>query len=216
MAKSMKNKFDDHDRELLSNLFGEMEEDSIDQIFEEGHKTNLEPGEYLFRQGDVENDLYVVLSGRLRAINESKNGVSILGDIAEGEPVGELALFTDEPRMAAVLAIRKSEVLKISKAEYHAVVAKNPQFASALTKFVIKRMRRNVLEQKVEAAPKNIVFIQLQEDYDLGSWIHEIKNQLEAFSIPSQVLDSASKENDGSNSLPGILESNKGGKSTCM
>jgi NTE family protein len=210
MSKTVKNKFDDHDRELLSNLFGEMEENSINQIFEEGHKTNLEAGDYLFRQGDSKNDLYVVLSGRLRAIHESKNGITILGDIAEGEPVGELALFTDEPRMASVLAIRKSLVLKISKAEYHAVVAKNPQFASALTKFVIKRMRRNVLEQKVEAAPKNIVFVQLQEDYELGPWINEIKNNLEALSIHPQVMDSAMKENDGSTSILEILESNKG------
>lgn len=210
MSKSIKNKFDDHDRELLSNLFGEMEVNSINQIFEGGHKTILEAGEYLFRQGDSQNDLYVVLSGRLRAINESKNGIAILGDIAEGEPVGELALFTGEPRMAAVLAIRKSEVLKISKTEYHAVVVKNPQFASALTKFVINRMRRNVLEQKVEAAPKNIVFIQLQEDYELGPWINEIKNNLEALSIHSQVLDRSTIEIDGTTPLLEILESNKG------
>jgi predicted acylesterase/phospholipase RssA len=206
----MKNKFDDHSRELLSNLFGEMEESSLRQIFEGGKKTELDTGQYLFRQGDSENDLYIVLSGRLRAINEDKNGITVLGDIAEGEPVGELALFTDEPRMAAVLAIRKSLVLKISKAEFHAVVAKNPQFASALTKFVINRMRRNVLEQKVEAAPKNIVFIQLQEDYDLGPWIHEIKNSLEALFLQPQVLDRSTQEKDSSTPVLGLLESHKG------
>lgn len=206
----MKNKFDDHYRELLSNLFGEMEESSLRQIFEGGKKTELDAGAYLFRQGDSENDLYVVLSGRLRAINEDKNGITILGDIAEGEPVGELALFTDEPRMAAVLAIRKSVVLKISKAEYHTVITKNPHFASALTKFVINRMRRNVLEQKVEAAPKNIVFIQLQEDYDLGPWINEIRNNLEALSIQPQVLDRASKKNNSSTPVLELLESHKG------
>jgi len=206
----MKNKFNDHYRELLSNLFGEMEESSLRQIFEGGKKTELDAGEYLFRQGDSENDLYVVLSGRLRAINEDKSGITILGDIAEGEPVGELALFTDEPRMAAVLAIRKSMVLKISKAEYHTVVSKNPHFASALTKFVINRMRRNVLEQKVEAIPKNIVFIQLQEEYDLGPWINQIKNNLEELSIRPQVLDRAFKKNDGSTPVLELMESHKG------
>jgi predicted acylesterase/phospholipase RssA len=207
---AMKNNFDDHYRELLSNLFGEMEESSLRQIFEGGIKIELDAGKYLFRQGDSENDLYVVLSGRLRAINEEKSGITILGDIAEGEPVGELALFSDEPRMAAVLAIRKSVLLKISKAEYHAIVAKNPQFASALTKFVINRMRRNVLEQKVEAIPKNIVFIQLQEDYDLGPWINEIKINLEALSIQTQVLDRAFNKDDGSTPALELMESHNG------
>lgn len=202
----MKNKFDDHYRELLSNLFGEMEESSLKQIFDAGKKIELEAGEYLFKQGDSQNELYVVLSGRLRAINEAKSGTVILGDIAEGEPVGEIALFTNEPRMAAVLAIRKSLVLEISKAEYHTAVAKNPEFASALTRFVINRMRRNLLEQKVEAIPKNIVIIQLQQDHNIDYWVSEIKTTLETMHIPTQVLgqDIPSKE------LPELLEQHKG------
>lgn len=206
MSKEMKNKFDDHYRELLSNLFGEMEESSLKQIFDAGKKIELEAGEYLFKQGDSQNELYVVLSGRLRAINEAKSGTVILGDIAEGEPVGEIALFTNEPRMAAVLAIRKSLVLEISKAEYHTAVAKNPEFASALTRFVINRMRRNLLEQKVEAIPKNIVIIQLQQDHNIDYWVSEIKTTLETMHIPTQVLgqDIPSKE------LPELLEQHKG------
>lgn len=202
----MKNKFDDHYRELLSNLFGEMEESSLKQIFDAGKKIELEAGEYLFKQGDSQNELYVVLSGRLRAINEAKSGTVILGDIAEGEPVGEIALFTNEPRMAAVLAFRKSLVLEISKAEYHTAVAKNPEFASALTRFVINRMRRNLLEQKVEAIPKNIVIIQLQQDHNIDYWVSEIKTTLETMHIPTQVLgqDIPSKE------LPELLEQHKG------
>ncbi|WP_373522357.1 patatin-like phospholipase family protein [Aquiflexum sp.] len=206
----MKNKFDDHYRELLSNLFGEMEESSLKQIFEAGKKIELDAGEYLFKQGDSENELYVVLSGRLRAINESKSGTVILGDIAEGEPVGEIALFTNEPRMAAVLAIRKSVVLEISKAEYHSAVAKNPEFASALTRFVINRMRRNVLEQKVEAIPKNIVIIQLQQDLNIDYWVSEIKRTLETMHIPTQILGRESKGEKNYKELSELLEQHKG------
>jgi NTE family protein len=65
-----------------------------------------------------------VLSGRLRAINQDKNNTLVLGDIAEGEPVGEIALFTNEPRMAGVLAIRKSLVLEINRDLYHTLVSK--------------------------------------------------------------------------------------------
>ncbi|WP_373495934.1 patatin-like phospholipase family protein [Aquiflexum sp.] len=206
----MKNKFDDHYRDLLSNLFGEMEESSLRQIFEAGKKIKLEAGEYLFKQGDSQNELYVVLSGRLRAINESKSGTVILGDIAEGEPVGEIALFTNEPRMAAVLAIRKSIVLEISKAEYHNAVAKNPEFASALTRFVINRMRRNILEQKVEAIPKNIVIFQLQQDLNMDYWVSEIKSNLETMHIPTQILGGESKGEKNSKELPELLEQHKG------
>jgi predicted acylesterase/phospholipase RssA len=206
----MKNKFDDHYQELLSNLFGEMDESSLRQIFEGGKKIELDAGEYLFKQGDSQNELYVVLSGRLRAINEDKGGTVILGDIAEGEPVGEIALFTNEPRMAAVIAIRKSIVLEISKNEYHNAVVKNPEFASALTRFVIKRMRRNLLEQKVEATPKNIVIIHLQLDLNIDYWVTEIKSNLESMHIPTQILGLESKGEKNAKVLPELLEQHKG------
>jgi len=202
--------FDDNHRRLLGNLFGEMEEISLKQIFESGRKIELEAGEYLFKQGDKKNELYIVLSGRLRVINQDKSNTVVLGDIAEGEPVGEIALFTNEPRMAGVLAIRKSTVLEIDKDLYHAVVSQNPGFASALTRFVIKRMRRNELEKKVESAPRNIVILPLQEDLEISHWTAELKNNLSASYIPAQVLDRDSEINDPSKSFSEILESFQG------
>jgi NTE family protein len=202
--------FDDHYRRLLSNLFGEIEENSLKQIFESGKKIELDSGEYLFRQGDKKNDLYIVLSGRLRAINQDKSNTVVLGDIAEGEPVGEIALFTDEPRMAGVVAIRKSVVLEISKDQYHSVVSRNPGFASALTKFVIKRMRRNELEKNIESAPKNIVILQLQKDLDISFWTKELKTHLASIYIPAQVLDMESNIGDSTKPFMEILESLQG------
>jgi NTE family protein len=202
--------FDDHHRRLLGNLFGEMDESSLKQIFESANKIELEQGEYLFNQGDKESDLYIVLSGRLRAINQDKNNTLVLGDIAEGEPVGEIALFTNEPRMAGVLAIRKSLVLEINRGLYHTLVSKNPGFASALTRFVIKRMRRNELEKKVESPPKNIVILKLQPDLEIDYWTNELKNQLNALYIPSEVLDKESNFTDTSKPFMEILESFNG------
>lgn len=122
---------------------------------------------------------FLVLSGRLRAVQEKDGNAVILGDIAEGEPVGEIALFTNEPRMASVIAVRKSMVLDINQDHYKAIVSKSPDFAAALTRFVINRLRRNVLQQHVEAAPKNIALIHLQPEDDLSGFLTAIKDQLQ-------------------------------------
>lgn len=134
-----------HDIDVLACLFTELEHDALQKIMEAGEKRSIEPGSYLFRQGDVENSLYIVLRGRLRAVKEDANGLQNLGDIGEGEPTGEFALFTNEPRMASVLAIRKTTVLGINKQEYLKLVAKNPAFAGMLTSFLIKRSARGTL-----------------------------------------------------------------------
>lgn len=164
--------------QLLQKLFEEMDQASLQEIYQKGKKVKLKAGDYLFKQGDSKNELFIVLSGRLRATNQEKGGAVILGDIAEGEPVGEMALFTKEPRMASVVAIRNSSVLEIGKEQYKDIVQKHPDFAAALTNFIIKRLRRNVLQQHVEAAPKNIAIIPLQNDLDLSYWVDAIQENL--------------------------------------
>lgn len=180
---------DIHHLHVLDHLFEELDNDALLKILIAGEKQQVEAGEYLFNQGDLENSLYVVLSGRLRAVIQDKNGTNILGDIGEGEPTGEFALFTNEPRMASVLAIRKTIVLKINKQEYLNLVAQNPAFAGLLTSFLIKRLRRNILEQHMSSSPKNIALINLQPAHDLSPWTDVIERILEDNGIPIQVFD---------------------------
>lgn len=179
---------------LFQKLFGGMTEETMDQIFKFGTEVTLETGDYLFRQGAKENVLYIVLSGRLRAIKEDGNGTRILGDIGQGEPVGEFALFTNEPRMASVLAIRKSVVLEFTQEEYQSLVSKNPSLAISLTNFVIQRLRRNTFQQNKSTPPKNIALINLQADHDISPWTGGMENYFSEKKTPVQVFDYASQQ----------------------
>lgn len=184
---------DSHHLHVLAQLFKELSNDAVIRILEAGKKEELEAGDYLFRQGDLANSLYVVLSGRLRAVMQDKNGTNILGDIGEGEPTGEFALFTNEPRMASVLAIRKTVILKITKQEYLDLVGQNPAFSGILTGYLIRRLRRNIMEQHMSSTPKNIALINLQPGHDLGPWTTDIERTLEESGFPIQVFDHESK-----------------------
>ncbi len=48
-----------HNRKILLQLFGELEEDLLDQILETGNTHEVEIGQFLFHQGDKENSLYI-------------------------------------------------------------------------------------------------------------------------------------------------------------
>src|SRR5262249_46106186 len=83
--------------------------------------------EVLFRQGDAGAGVYVVVSGRLRALVRDPHGrEKVVGEIQRGETVGEMALFTGEPRMATVLAVRDTELVRLDAAAFEALVAKCP------------------------------------------------------------------------------------------
>lgn len=74
----------------------------------------LKRGELLFREGDAGSNFFLVQSGRLRAFQKDKSSeggpARILGDIASGELVGEMAVLGESIRTAGVAALRDSTV----------------------------------------------------------------------------------------------------------
>jgi NTE family protein len=202
--------FDPHHLQLLSRTFEGLSESALTHILQEGKKYEIDPGEYLFRQGSHDNTLYIVLSGRLRAVLEDHHGIHILGDIGVGEPVGEYAMFTNEPRMASVLAIRKTMVLEITKETYFNIVSQNPVFASTLTSVLIKRINNNILEQNRSGAPKNIALINLQPLNDLGDWTNEMEKTLKGSGISTQVFNDGALPEDQYRNIFDTLEQHNG------
>ena len=196
--------------DILLKIFGNLDESQIKKVFNNTQIHELEVGEYLFKQGDTENSLYIVLSGRLRVILQNDNGNQILGDISTGEPVGELALFTKEPRIASVVAIRKSVVFQLTEADYLRLVNQYPTFAHTLSNYVINRLRRNAFQQRMGAPPKNIAVVKLQQDMDISPWTNEIRHQLGLMKVNINVYFAEDHLNEQSNALFDEMENHDG------
>src|SRR5580658_5082819 len=80
---------------------------------------SLPGGQILFREGDEDDSLYVVLSGRLGAFLRNDHGKEILiRQMVSGETVGEMALLSGERRSAMVLAMRNTELVRLSKSAF--------------------------------------------------------------------------------------------------
>lgn len=200
-----------HNRAIPLRLFGELDDELVTQILEKGKALELDTGAFLFHQGDKDNSLYIVLSGRFRALAEQGDGtLHALGDIGEGEPVGEFALFMAEPRSASVVAIRKSIVLELKETEYLEIVSTYPAFSTKLTRFVVKRLRRNSLQQHLETSAKNIAVINLQSEKDITEYTEAIKVQFESLNVSIQILDHNSHANLELQTMYDTLEEHEG------
>ena len=52
-------------------------------------------GQVLFRKGDPSDSIYIVLNGRVRAINESVDGtIDIIAEYGQGQSIGELEVIS--------------------------------------------------------------------------------------------------------------------------
>ncbi len=124
-------------------LFTGLDPDVLRDLTAELEWEYIPGGETLFRQGEVGGCLYAVLSGRLRVSAErSAEGEQVIGEVARGETVGELAVLTGDARSATVRAIRDTELVKLSKDAFDRLLVQHSQPMMHLAQGIASRLSK--------------------------------------------------------------------------
>lgn len=97
-------------------------------------------GTYLMNQGETGDAMYFLVHGRLGAVLDTDDGPQLVGHIFPGAVVGELALLGDVPRLASVVALRDSRLLRLSKEAFERVSARHPAILRTITRTVVHRL----------------------------------------------------------------------------
>jgi|MudIll2142460700_1097286.scaffolds.fasta_scaffold47758_2 CRP/FNR family cyclic AMP-dependent transcriptional regulator len=104
----------------------------------------------LISKGDVSDQLYVVLSGRLKVtIPDASGREIIISWLGEGDYFGEIALIDGESRTATIATTEASEVLTIARAEFHRILKSNPELMLDLLTVLATKVR--VATEKLES-----------------------------------------------------------------
>ncbi len=154
-------------------LFRDIASDALDAIARRFDVEELRGGRVLFREGDLPDYLYVVVTGRLQA--QHPDGI-VIGEIGRGEPVGEMALLSGETRGADVIALRDSLLLRISRMALLDVVSRHPSALLALCGTIARRSRRSARGARLDAARGNrtVCVIGAQRGLQLGPHIDRL------------------------------------------
>jgi len=97
----------------------------------------LAPGEFLFREGDKRDKMYVLLEGEL----DIRLGDYVVEKAKEGALIGEMALIDDSPRAANAIAKTTCKLVPIDKRRFHFLIQQHPQFATHVMKELADRLR---------------------------------------------------------------------------
>lgn len=124
---------------LKSTLFAGLSPSTFTVLMEQARLLELKDGEELFHQGEIGDALYVVVSGTVGVIDEGppRRGVTKLG---ERSIFGEIAVLTDQPRTATVVALGSVQVIAIDRAVVGTLAAHDPRFVDALLRFLRDRL----------------------------------------------------------------------------
>ena len=135
-------------------------------------------GDTLMRQGDAGDSMYIAISGRLRAyVADDEGSPRMVREISRGQIVGEMSLYTDEPRSATVLAIRDSVLVRLPKAEFAGLLASSAQVSIALTRQIIQRLQGDQNRPALEK-PVTIALLPITSDIDVPGFAARLQQQL--------------------------------------
>ena len=73
-----------------------------------------EEGEVIIREGEVDKYFYVVLTGSVQIIKGSKKR-DTMATMGPGEFIGEVTVFTDQPRTASVIAAQRTVMMRLQQ-----------------------------------------------------------------------------------------------------
>ena len=102
-------------------------------------------GEWLFRQGDPADGLYLLVRGRLQvwidAPEADGSPPRLVAEVSPGETVGEIGLLSGGGRSAGIRATRDSLLLRMDAAAFDRLALRRPELTRQLAGGIATRLR---------------------------------------------------------------------------
>ncbi|KAF9881724.1 patatin-like serine [Colletotrichum karsti] len=105
----------------------------------------VDAGQVIFHEGDESEAIHIVLNGRMRLVQEKKDGgVSVRAEFGQGESIGELEVLTESARPGTLHAIRQTELVKFPRTLFNSLAQEHPNITIKISKIIASRMRNLV------------------------------------------------------------------------
>ena len=95
-------------------------------------------GEYLFRQGDAADLMYILVEGEVDILV----GNTIVDTVEPETVLGEMAMIDAEPRCASVRAKTACRVVPIDQKRFQFLIQQTPYFAIEVMRILAHRLRK--------------------------------------------------------------------------
>jgi NTE family protein len=187
--------------DVTGSLNGSSHSSDLDELslsaFGAGLKRIFLPGgQILFRENEVADSLYIVISGCLGVVVRGNDGHDVLvARIPAGETVGEMGLLDGGIRSATVEALRDTELLKFDKASYEDRLLRDPRSIHALISLLVRRLRKTThTENRTTLPSRTVAVVPLALDVDHRRVANDLHKQLSSGGQRAILLDCMSAE----------------------
>ncbi len=145
-----------------------LSDEALSELASRAKKNIFTKHSFIFSEGDETNSLYILLSGKVRVFSCDAQGKEVT--LLIQTPVsyfGELALLSNEPRSASIIALETTHCAVIVQSDFNNWILKHPDVALRLIQDLAGTVRR--LTDKVkQLALSNVYERTIQVLYEMA------------------------------------------------
>lgn len=101
----------------------------------------LTAGEFVFREGDLGTEMYIVHEGRVEILKRLPDGDRPLALLEKGDFFGEMSILEELPRTASARAVSDVKLLLINGSTFDQMLRTNPEIAVRMMRKLSRRLR---------------------------------------------------------------------------
>jgi hypothetical protein len=119
-------------------LFNKLDPEDLQHIARAAHEHSYEDGAVISEQGELADELHVVVAGEIGIFVEGSGEVARRGT---GEHVGEMGIIGGDVRMASLVAMGRVRTLSIERKRFHRILSERPATSLAVMQSLSARLR---------------------------------------------------------------------------
>lgn len=124
-------------------LFASLDDQAFAALTEELTEVELSRGSSLFHEGDPGDQLYFIVSGKIKLGRTAPDGrESLVAIMGPGELFGEMALFDPSPRSTSATAVSETRLAGLKHENLKKVIERSPDVSAQLLQALARRLRR--------------------------------------------------------------------------
>ncbi len=135
-------------------LLVDLSEDDLQALYQQARPMNLPVGDWLMREGEAGDALYVILEGEVEISKRSSGQEVVVAVRGPGDVIGEMVLLEQVPRTASGHITKQARLLAIDREAFQHVLGSSPTAALALLRTVAMRLEstESMLRQREKLA----------------------------------------------------------------
>jgi NTE family protein len=161
---------------------------AIKALVAEANWFSLPGGVVLPRDGDNDQAVFLVIAGALGVYaHDEGEGERFVAHIPAGETVGEMSMLTGESHSATLVALRDTQMLRISKTAFEHLIARHPRLSLNLMRILVRRLRQTTRRNAKSAKARTIALVPLHKGIDVQGFAARLQRAFGVLSLTSHI-----------------------------